>query len=98
MRQDIPHLSILMADDHATVDPVVIPGKSPCLRCLDLHRDDHEPAWPMLATQLMTIQLSETQPEKTRLSGLADYPAAGHVLSDLTAGTPCTVGSHIGHS
>lgn len=93
MRQDIPHLSILMSDDHATVGPVVIPGKSPCLQCLDLHRLDHDPAWPMLATQLMNIQLSEPQPEESLLAGLTAYLAAGQVLSVLAAGTPKAVGS-----
>src|SRR5690625_1685258 len=93
MRQDIPHLSILVTDDHATVGPLVIPGKSPCLRCLDLHRVDHDPAWPMLATQLMNIQLREPQPEESLLSGLTAYLAAGQGLIVLADGTPSTVGS-----
>ena len=32
--------------------PLVTPGRGPCLRCLDLHRCDRDPAWPALLAQL----------------------------------------------
>jgi hypothetical protein len=34
------------------VGPLVQPGRSACLRCLDLARADRDPGWPALATQL----------------------------------------------
>ncbi|MEO6205409.1 MAG: cyclodehydratase, partial [Mycobacteriales bacterium] len=34
--------------------PLVRPGVSACLRCLDLHRSDRDPDWPALAAQLST--------------------------------------------
>ena len=36
------------------IGPLVVPGRSSCLRCHDLHRCDRDPAWPRLAAQLAT--------------------------------------------
>jgi bacteriocin biosynthesis cyclodehydratase domain-containing protein len=54
LRRDIPHLAVVFGDAGATVGPLVRPGESACLRCLDLHRRDRDPAWPALAAQLHT--------------------------------------------
>ena len=54
LRRDIPHLAVVFGDAGATVGPLVKPGESACLRCLDLHRRDADPAWPALAAQLHT--------------------------------------------
>jgi bacteriocin biosynthesis cyclodehydratase domain-containing protein len=55
LRRDIPHLSVVYSDGGVTVGPLVSPGAGPCLRCVDLHRTDADPAWPALATQLHTL-------------------------------------------
>ena len=34
------------------VGPLVIPGRSACLRCLDLARTDRDPAWPLILAQM----------------------------------------------
>ena len=34
------------------VGPLVLPGSTGCLRCLDLHRCDRDPDWPLVAAQL----------------------------------------------
>ena len=34
------------------VGPLVLPGRSSCQRCHDLHRADRDPAWPSIAAQL----------------------------------------------
>lgn len=46
------HLVAEVRDTVGVVGPLVVPGRSPCLRCLDLHRSDRDPAWPLLAAQL----------------------------------------------
>lgn len=43
-----PHLAVTAVDGIGIVGPLVLPGRSPCLRCLDLHRADRDPAWPAL--------------------------------------------------
>lgn len=52
VREDLPHLSVVVADVDVTVGPLVVPGRGPCLRCLDLHRCDDDPRWPAVATQV----------------------------------------------
>ena len=34
-------------------DPSCVPGRTPCLACLAAHRRDADPAWPLLAAQLL---------------------------------------------
>lgn len=55
LRRDVPHLPIVFDDDGVVVGPLVRPGTGPCLRCLDLHRTDADPAWPAMATQLHVL-------------------------------------------
>lgn len=46
------HLLVEVRDAVGVVGPFVLPGRTPCLRCLDLTRTDLDPAWPVLAHQL----------------------------------------------
>jgi hypothetical protein len=48
----LAHLVALVGADRATVGPLVVPGRSACLRCLELYRTDRDPAWPTVAAQL----------------------------------------------
>jgi hypothetical protein len=34
------------------IGPLVVPGRTSCLHCADLHRSDRDPAWPVLSAQL----------------------------------------------
>jgi len=47
-----PYLLAQVVDGTGVVGPLVRPGVSACLRCLDLHRSDRDPDWPALAAQL----------------------------------------------
>jgi hypothetical protein len=49
---DAPYLTVSLGIDCGVVGPLVLPGRSSCLRCADLHRRDRDPAWPALAVQL----------------------------------------------
>jgi hypothetical protein len=48
----VPHLLVRVRDGTGLVGPMVIPGKTSCLGCADLHRSDRDAAWPALAAQL----------------------------------------------
>ena len=48
----VTHLPVAVAGESAAVGPMVVPGLTPCLWCLDLRRHDLDPAWPALADQL----------------------------------------------
>jgi len=50
--RDVPHLVVDVRDGVGIVGPLVRPATSACLTCLDLHRTDHDPDWPVLAAQL----------------------------------------------
>ncbi len=54
MREGTPHLSASVRELTGVVGPLVIPGRTSCLRCHDLHRTDRDSAWPLLAAQLAT--------------------------------------------
>ena len=48
----VPHLLAEVRGAVGIVGPLVLPGRSACLRCLDLTRTDLDPQWPSVAAQL----------------------------------------------
>lgn len=80
LRRDIPHLAVVFGDAGATVGPLVRPGETACLRCLDLHRRDADPAWPALAAQLHT---RPAPGESELVCGAVASAAAAAVLAAL---------------
>ncbi len=48
----VEHLVVRMRDGRGVVGPLVLPGRTACLRCLDLHRTGRDPGWPALSTAL----------------------------------------------
>ncbi len=87
LTQDVAHLSVVVREGGLVVGPLVVPGRTACLRCLDLHRSDRDPAWPMVLAQLLyqrTRQVAEAAcPEETALSQLAASLACLQVLGHL---------------
>lgn len=51
-RADHPHLLVRPRARGAVVGPLVIPGRTSCLRCGDLRRTRTDPAWPRMLAQL----------------------------------------------
>src|SRR6202042_974828 len=45
---DVPHLAVCAREAIGMVGPLVRPGVSACLRCLDLARADRDPGWPLI--------------------------------------------------
>ena len=45
---DTPHLPVSVAGTAAEVGPLVQPGRTACLRCLDAVAEDLDPAWPLI--------------------------------------------------
>jgi bacteriocin biosynthesis cyclodehydratase domain-containing protein len=56
MHQQVPHLAASASEAIGVVGPLVIPGRTACLRCLDLARADRDPAWPLILAQLASRQ------------------------------------------
>lgn len=48
----VPHLASLAGEAIGVVGPLVVPGRTACLRCLDYARAGKDPAWPLILVQL----------------------------------------------
>jgi bacteriocin biosynthesis cyclodehydratase domain-containing protein len=48
----VPHLAVAASEAIGVVGPLVLPGQSACVRCLDLTRAERDPAWPLILAQL----------------------------------------------
>ena len=49
----VPHLPVRLRDGHGVVGPLVLPGRSACLGCLELHRRARDPGWPAVTARLL---------------------------------------------
>ncbi|QBJ95262.1 hypothetical protein ERC79_04320 [Rhodococcus sp. ABRD24] len=49
----IPHLQVRLRDGRGIVGPLVLPGRTSCLRCADLTRCAADEEWPHVAAQLL---------------------------------------------
>ncbi len=70
-----PVLPVVHDGPHGVVGPLVVPGRSACLRCLDLTRADQDPAWAALLWQATTSSvrpdLAQTDPDRELAAFLA---------------------------
>ncbi len=48
-----PHLQVRLRDGRGVVGPLVLPGRTSCLRCADLTRCAADDEWPHVAAQLL---------------------------------------------
>lgn len=64
VRDGVAHVVVRFAEGIATIGPFVVPGQGACLRCLDEHRAESDPRWPLLLRQL-------TEPDE-RADGLPE--------------------------
>ncbi|QTE30019.1 ThiF family adenylyltransferase [Pengzhenrongella sicca] len=93
MSAAVAHLSVVVREADVVVGPLVRPGTSACLRCLDLGRTDLDPRWPALAAQLAGGRSGLAPHEETVLAAAAGALAAGQVLAQLDGTTPGTLGA-----
>jgi hypothetical protein len=89
LRHDQPHLLIRSLGDAAWVGPLVLPGRTSCIRCADLTRRDADPEWPTVLAQLSRLRL----PVPALLTGWAASVAAAQVLAFLGGRIPEAAGA-----
>lgn len=82
----LPHLAVALRDTIAVVGPLVVPGHTACFSCLELHRRDRDPAWPVLAAQLATSRAQP--PEAAAIVTAAAGIAAAQSLCFLDGRPP----------
>jgi hypothetical protein len=83
----VPHVCVVVRETTAIVGPFVLPGTTPCLRCVELGRGDRDPAWPALAAQLVSAHRL-VEPCDVSLATLAASLTVLHALSWLDTATP----------
>src|SRR5580692_9306226 len=51
LRDRVPHLALRTGEAIGVVGPLVLPGRSACLRCVDLRKASGDPAWPKVLAE-----------------------------------------------
>lgn len=83
MALDIPHLAVAVTGARAVIGPLVIPGRTSCLRCRDLHLADGDDTWPRAAVQWAARRPG---PAAAGLAHLSGAWAALQALAVIDAG------------
>jgi bacteriocin biosynthesis cyclodehydratase domain-containing protein len=95
VRDAVPHLVAGVRETTAVVGPLVLPGRTGCLRCGDLHRVDRDPAWPVVAAQLVGVRRRRDEPCDAALATLAASLAALQCLAHLDGGPAAATGASL---
>ncbi len=83
-----PHLIVRLEADRAVTGPLVLPGRSPCVRCHDLLRCHYDPLWPRLVAQLC----QDRPPPDPVLMAWAVSTAVVQIRCHLAGGEPDATG------
>ncbi|MEU8361796.1 ThiF family adenylyltransferase [Nonomuraea sp. NPDC048882] len=78
----IPHLLVAAFEGYGCVGPLVLPGETACLHCLDLTRRDHDPHWPIVTARLGGYPPGEIACDVALATAVA-AAATGHALAYL---------------
>ncbi len=84
---DAAYLAVTLGIDHGIVGPLVLPGLTCCLLCIDRHRRDRDPAWAALAVQL-TVGRRHGPAAPVAVATLMAGVAAQQALAFLDGGQP----------
>jgi hypothetical protein len=92
---DAVHLPVVVREADALVGPFVDPAAmgEPCVRCLDLHRSDADPAWPVVLAQLGTRDRRGEPGPPAALATVAAGIVAAEVLAHVDGRRPRTRGA-----
>ncbi len=91
MRDQVPHLVVHADEAIGVVGPLVLPGRSACMRCIDLSKAARDPAWPRILAQASGIGTvpAATQACDTVLSAATAALAVAQALTLIDrAGVP----------
>jgi bacteriocin biosynthesis cyclodehydratase domain-containing protein len=80
VRDRVPHLALRTGEAIGVVGPLVEPGRSACLRCVDLRKADGDPQWPKILAQA-TFARVQPQACDTVLAAMTATLASAQALS-----------------
>ena len=89
LRNDHPHVIVRCWGNGVSVGPLVVAGRTSCLRCADLARTDADPHWPAVLRQLSRVRISTP----AALHSWAASTAAAQVLAFLHGELPESAGA-----
>lgn len=93
MRDRVPHLCVRADEAIGVVGPLVYPGRSACLRCVDLSKAARDPAWPKVLAQASRDSAASAAACDTVLAAATAALAAAQALAviDNCGQQPATV-------
>jgi bacteriocin biosynthesis cyclodehydratase domain-containing protein len=93
-RARVPHLAVSAGEAIGVVGPLVRPGRSACLRCVDLHKAEADPHWPKVSAQATLASRIRPEACDTALAAMTAALACAQALVfiDRAAGEPAAVG------
>jgi hypothetical protein len=91
----VAHMVVGVRETTAVIGPLVLPGRTGCLRCGDLHRADRDPAWPIVAAQLVGIRRRREEPCDVVLATVAASVAALQCLAHLDGRPAAATGASL---
>jgi bacteriocin biosynthesis cyclodehydratase domain-containing protein len=83
LRGQRPHLAVTVRETTGVVGPLVQPGVTACLRCVDLTRAERDPCWPRIAAQLAGRRDRVSDPCDVVLAAVVAAQAAAQALAYL---------------
>ncbi len=86
-RRDLPYLVVASSDGAVNVGPLVVPGHTPCIACVELHHRDAVPMWRDFG--------ADTAPIEATLRELAASVASCQVMQFLDGSTGSAHGATI---
>jgi hypothetical protein len=91
MRDRVPHLVVHADEAVGAVGPLVMPGKSACVRCVDLSKAERDPAWPRILAQASGAGPAATRACDTALAAATAALATAQALTLIDrVGEPAT--------
>jgi hypothetical protein len=81
VRCRVTHLVVVLDGDAVRVGPLVVPGQTPCIGCMDLQRATWDPGWLALVPQFGRTLPPGAAPEVSVHAGLAQHVAAAEVVA-----------------
>lgn len=87
MAGGVLHLAVSAREAIGVVGPLVVPGQSACLSCVELARSDRDPAWPFILAQLAG-QTAQPVACAVTLATAVAAQAVSQVLSCLDLAQP----------
>lgn len=87
MRNGTPHLAVSPRTDSIRIGPLVVPGKSACLQCLQLTRTERDQHFPVVSLRLENYLAVERDPVLVEQASLASARLVSHAVDAVGNGS-----------